>query len=182
VYAFEPSLEVLTFLSNNLKVNNIRNADIVREACGDHVGTADFFIAEHHHASSLHAEWAGSSEGKAQKVTVGMTTLDAFFAPETGRRSPNFIKMDIEGGGTYALPGCDRIFRETRPFLLIESHTPAEDRAISRVLNDFHYRGYRLNDRNWVQRPHATHPDKEGVWGTMLLTPEERYAEVVTAI
>jgi FkbM family methyltransferase len=182
VYAFEPSLEVLRFLSSNLEVNNIKNVDVVRSACGDHVGTADFFVAKHHHSSSLHAEWAGSGEGDARKVTVSMTTLDAFFASETGRRPPNFIKMDIEGGGTHALPGCERIFREARPFLLIESHTPEEDQAISNVLNDFRYRGYRLNDRSWVERPHATHPDVKGVWGTLLLTPEERYPQVAAAI
>jgi FkbM family methyltransferase len=69
VYAFEPSLDVLKFLSNNLKINNIGNADVVRMACGDHVGNADFFIAKHHHASSLHADWAGGGQGDARKIT-----------------------------------------------------------------------------------------------------------------
>jgi FkbM family methyltransferase len=182
VYTFEPSLETLQFLRNNLKVNNISNAEVIESACGDHIGTTDFFIANHHHCSSLHADWARAGEADARKVTVPMTTLDAFFAPETARRAPGFIKIDIEGGGTHALPGCRRLLREARPFLLIESHMPDEDQAISNVLTQFDYRGYRLNDGKWVQKPQATHPDQEGVWGTLLLTPQERYASVAAAL
>jgi FkbM family methyltransferase len=182
VYAFEPSAETLTLLTNNLKLNDIRNAEVIACACGDHVGTADFFIAQHHHSSSLHEHWAAGGQSEAQKVTVPLTTLDAFFAPDTVRRPPSFIKMDIEGGGTFALRGCQCILREARPFVLIESHTPDEDRAISNVLIEYKYRGYRIDDGKWVKNPGNTHPDKEGVWGTLLLTPVERHASIVAAM
>jgi hypothetical protein len=152
--------------------------EVITEACGDHVGTTDFFLASHHHRSSLHEEWARGIQSAAEKITVPMTTLDAFFGPETNRRAPSFVKIDIEGGGTYALPGCRRIFVENRPFVLIESHTPKEDRAISDVLCNFEYRAFRLDDKRWVQRPEMTHPDKEGVWGTLLLIPDEHYVQV----
>ncbi len=91
-----------------------------------------------------------------------MTTLDTFFAPDTGRPTPHFIKMDIEGGGTFALPGCGRILAENRPFVLIESHTPDEDRAISNVLCGFNYRGYRLDDRRWVRSQPRSTPTERG--------------------
>jgi FkbM family methyltransferase len=176
VYSFEPSVDAVKFLRDNLKLNRITNADIVESACGDRVGTADFFLSSDHHSSSLHAQ------ANARRMTVPITTLDAFFAPETARRAPSFIKFDIEGGGTYALSGCRRIFGESRPFILIESHTPDEDKAISNVLRDFGYLGYRLNDKRWVENPHATHPDKDGVWGTLLLIPSERCEPVATVL
>jgi FkbM family methyltransferase len=182
VYSFEPSPDAVKFLRDNLKLNGIANADIVEAACGDRVGTGDFFLAHHHHSSSLHAKWAGGDQANARRITVPITTLDAFFAPETARRAPSFIKFDIEGGGTYALPGCRRIFCESRPFILIESHTPDEDKAISNVLRDFSYFGYRLNDKRWVEKPYATHPDKDGVWGTLLLIPSERCTSVATVL
>lgn len=175
VYAFEPNPDILPVLECNLKLNRANNARLVRSACGDRDGSIDFFVAKHHHCSSLDAAWAG--EG-SNKITAQLTKLDTFFAPGSGRRPPAFIKMDIEGGGTFALPGCYRIFRDTRPYLLIESHTPAEDRAISRVLCDFGYRAYRLTDRAWVQRPDEIHPQKDGVWGTLLLIPAEHYSRV----
>jgi FkbM family methyltransferase len=175
VYAFEPDPRILSVLRRNLELNKIRDVEVVPVACGDHDGTVEFFVATHHHRSSLHADWAGDD---SSRISAQMTTLDTFFAPGSGRRSPAFIKLDIEGGGTFALPGCQRIFTEARPFVLIESHTPAEDRAISDVMCNFNYRGYRLTDRTWVQKPDAIHPDKEGVWGTLLLIPAEHHSRV----
>lgn len=178
VYAFEPSDEALPLLSRNLSLNNIENVEIVKMACSNHIGTTDFFIAKHHHSSSIHADWAGEGHGTARRVSVPVTTLDAFFGPATGRSAPGFIKFDIEGGGTHALPGARKIIGAARPYILIESHTAEEDRAISHVLTEFDYRGYRLNDRKWVRHANAVHPDKEGVWGTLLLTPQEHYASI----
>ena len=96
--------------------------------------------------NSIHAKWAAIERG-ARKIIVAMTTLDAFFASKTTRRAPAFIKFDIEGGGTDALPGCRQLFREAWPFVLIGSHMPEEDRAISNVVCEFNYYGYRLNNR-----------------------------------
>ncbi|HWE52162.1 MAG TPA: FkbM family methyltransferase [Bryobacteraceae bacterium] len=175
IYAFEPNPDVLVTLRGNLERNGIENVEVVESACGDHAGTVEFFLAPHHHCSSLHADWAG--EG-SRSVTADMTTLDEFFAPGSRRPAPRFIKIDIEGGGTFALPGCRRIFSEDRPFVLIESHTPLEDQAISDVLCTFNYHGYRLGDRAWVTKPEAVFPDAEGVRGTLLLIPSEHRARV----
>jgi FkbM family methyltransferase len=177
LYAFEPNPAIVSVLERNLSINNVSNVEVAPFACGDRVGLTDFFVATHHHRSSLNAEWAGED---SNRITARMTKLDTFFAPESGRCPPAFIKVDIEGGGTFALPGCQRIFSEVRPFVLIESHTPEEDRAISDVLCKFQYRGYRLSDRAWVRRPDAVHPDREGVWGTLLLIPGEHDSRVRT--
>jgi FkbM family methyltransferase len=175
VFAFEPNPGVLQFLRTNLDLNGVCNAVVVEAACSDITGTADFYVAAHHHSSSLHVDWA-NSDGQAQRTAVAVTSLDAFFDRETGRDPPAFIKIDIEGGGTHALPGARRLFSENRPFCLIESHTPEEDRAISNLLCNFAYRGYRLNDRHWVSNPENTHPDPNGVWGTLILAPAEHYS------
>jgi FkbM family methyltransferase len=141
VYSFEPSPDAVRFLRDNLNLNKITNAEVIESACGNHVGVTEFFLSSHHHCSSIHAKWAGGEQGNARSTIVAVTTLDAFFAPQTNRRAPAFIKVDIEGGGTDALPGCRQLFREARPFVLIESHIPEEDRAISNVLCEFDYCG-----------------------------------------
>src|SRR5262245_29740104 len=97
VYSFEPSPQVVHILRHNLDLNNITNVECIESACGNHVGTAEFLLSSHHHSSSIHAKWAGVEQG-ARGTIVPMTTLDAFFAPQTGRRAPAFIKFDIEGG------------------------------------------------------------------------------------
>ena len=170
------------FLRDNLALNDITNCEVIEAACGDRIGTTDFFLADHHHSSSLHSEWAQGDKGISRKITVSMTTLDVFFASGTARQTPAFIKFDIEGGATYALPGCRRIIHEARPYILVESHMPDEDRAISNLLCEFDYRGYRLSNRNWVKKPDAIHPDDDGVWGTLLLVPAENRARVAALI
>jgi hypothetical protein len=109
-------------------------------------------------------------------------TLDDYFFGDVPRPSPNLIKMDIEGGGVEALPGCERCIRAKRPVILIESHTPQEDRAISDVILGHGYCAYRMNEGKWVEAPGEVHPDPRGVWGTLLLFPaesEERFRQLI---
>jgi FkbM family methyltransferase len=147
-------------------------------------GTVDFFVSHHHHASSLHADWAKAGHGtEPEKITVPVITLDSYFG-DTRKTWPDLIKMDIEGGGTFALPGAARCFAEKRPFLLIESHTPDEDRAVSHILLHNDYQAYRLNTRKWVEDRLDTTPNPQsvGVWGTMFLCPTEKQREVAARI
>ena len=171
-YAFEPSPISVERLRHNLKLNNITNVSVETRACTDVVGTTRLFIGSDHHSASLDAEWAGS-RAPAEQISVQATTLDHFFYDDEHRPPPDFIKMDIEGGGTSALKGCDRCIQHKRPLFLIESHTPEEDRAIGALLVSYDYQAYRLDDGNWVQQPTEPHPHPEGVWGTLLLCPIE---------
>jgi hypothetical protein len=148
-------------------------------ACGDRNGESDFFIADHHHSSSLHSSWAGNgTPGRARRIKVPVITLDSYFAQSTDGW-PDLIKMDIEGGGTFALAGATRCFAEKRPYVIIESHTPQEDAAVSNVLTSYEYKAYRFDDKQWVQDRSATHPNPKGVWGTMFLCPEEKYVQLL---
>ena len=76
----------------------------------------------------------------------------------------------------------ERILREARPLVLVESHMPDEDRAISNVLTRHRYDGYRLNTKSWIVKPEAVHPEPDGVWGTVLLVPKERRAALAAVV
>jgi hypothetical protein len=39
-----------------------------------------------------------------------------------------------------------------------------------------------INTKKWVEKPEATYPDEEGVWGTLLLIPAELHAPVVAGL
>jgi FkbM family methyltransferase len=174
VYAFEPSHTALAHLRPNLSLNGCANVELVEAACCARPGPADFFLGSDHHKSSLHSDWAqGQDVVGPQKVQVQGITLDDFFYGKSPRRGPGLIKMDIEGGGVEALPGCERCILAKRPVFLIESHTPQEDRAISDVLLRHKYSAYRMNRREWVEAPAEVHPHRRGVWGTLLLCPAE---------
>lgn len=182
VYAFEPAPEASQRLQENLSLNHIANAVWVPQACADALGEVDFYIGYHHHASSLHREWAAGRQAPTRAIKVPATTLDEFFYGSVQRDGPDFIKMDIEGGGTFALRGCDRCIEDKRPLFLIESHTPAEDRAISALILKHDYRAYRLDTHEWVSAPGEIYPIKQGIWGTLLLCPSEQQAAVQSQI
>ena len=50
--------------------------------------------------ASLDGNWTGKAGGE---IEVNGITLDGYF--EEKNYYPDFIKMDIEGGGVYAFPG-----------------------------------------------------------------------------
>jgi FkbM family methyltransferase len=178
IFAFEPSLEILPVLRKNLLVNNISNVKVLEVACSDHTGRDEFFLAEHHHESSLLKDWSNNATA-GTKTVVATITLDDFFEKFSQGRYPDLIKMDIEGGGIYALKGCTNCIVKNRPFILIESHNPAEDQAVSHLLQQFNYEAYRSTDDKWVIHKDRIYPDPDGVWGTMLLMPAERKEDFI---
>lgn len=173
VIAFEAAPDTLEKLNINLKANDSNHVRVTNQACSDVVGHMDFYIGHHHHISSLVKSWADNGvAGGSQKVTVPTTTLDYYFK-EHGGKFPDFIKMDIEGGGIFALKGCSEIFKIKRPLVWIESHTPEEDQAISNVLTQYNYSAFRFSNKKTVTEKGKVHPHPEGVWGTLLLFPDE---------
>jgi FkbM family methyltransferase len=181
VFAFEPSPSVLPKLRQNLTSNRAQNVMLVEEACSNTVGTIDFYIGFHHHTSSLHADWAGGGQIVPERINVRTTTLDEFFHQDH-REPPDLIKMDIEGSGTHALPGCEACVAEKRPLILVESHTHDEDRALSDLVLRHDYSAYRINGGKWVKYPKQIHPHPDGLWGRLLLCPSEHVDHFVKCL
>ncbi len=178
IFAFEPSSSILPVLRKNLMINNVSNVKVLDLAVADHTGRDEFFIGEHHHQSSLLGDFAENAI-KGTKTVVATTTLDYYFEQFNQGRYPDLIKMDIEGGGIYALKGCINCLTQKRPFILMESHNPAEDHAVSHVLLQYNYEAFRVLSKQWVKHKDAGYTDPYGVWGTMLLMPAERKGEFI---
>ncbi|HEY4156278.1 MAG TPA: FkbM family methyltransferase [Puia sp.] len=178
IFAFEPSTSILPVLRKNLVVNNVSNVKVLELALADHTGNEEFFLGQHHHESSLLREWS-SNAVSGTKTTVATVTLDYFFENFNQGRYPDLIKMDIEGGGIFALKGCVNCLSRKRPFILIESHNPAEDEAVSHVLLQYNYEALRVNNNKWIKNKETHYPDPNGVWGTMLLMPAEKKPDFI---
>ena len=174
IYSFEIAPVTLERLRDNLKLNQVQNVEVVAAACADKNGPVEFFVGDHHHCNSLNAEWAGGHRITPEKLIVKGITLDEFFYGSEPRRAPAFIKMDIEGGGVFALKGCNLCCERARPFILIESHTPEEDLAISDIAIRHKYVVYQTEENRWVKRPDRGFPDPEGIRGTVFLCPVEK--------
>ena len=178
VHAFEPAPETVATLRDTISINDARNVCVEPYACTDESGPVDFFIGFHHHVSSLDETWASGGQATATPIVVAGVTLDDFFFGDAARQPPAFIKFDIEGGAVHAVKGCIRCASETRPLFLVESHCPDEDASLSDLIVRHEYKAFRLTNRQWVVEPTKTHPNLDGVWGTLFLCPAERHAEV----
>ncbi len=179
IYAFEIAPTTLERLHDNLLLNNIKNVEVIPAACADRNGPVEFFIGRHHHTNSLNADWSGGGHMNPKKLIVNGITLDDFFYGSTLRPTPDFIKMDIEGGGVFALKGCTQCCEKARPLFYIESHTPDEDSAISVIVTNHDYAAFRIETNSWVKRPDHIYPHPDGIWGTVFLCPLEKRGALV---
>ena len=174
VFAFEPGDVPRALMIDNLQHNKVRNVLVENLACSNTAGIAEFFVANNHHTASLRAERAKRPNMELQTVRVRTTTLDDHWekAGVPGERVV-LVKIDIEGAADSVLPRCQSVAWSQRPFFLIESHSLNEDTAIASMMQSFGYCGYRTTNNRWVARLDRVYPDPDGVWGTVLLVPNE---------
>lgn len=169
VYAFEPVPETFSVLQRALTRNGSERVIATQAAVTNENGIVRMFLGQTHYMSSLDARWAGEGQGT---VDVPGIRLDSFC--DAAGRWPDLVKMDIEGGGVWALPGMSRLIQQRRPFLLLESHTPDEDRAIGRTFLLGDYVAFRVGSGVPVINFDADYTDVHGIWGTVLGIPKER--------
>jgi len=175
VFAFEPGDAPRALMIDNLQRNNVENVVVENLACSDRAGTAEFYISkDHHHTASLRVERAKRPNVELQTVRVRTTTLDDHWQKVAGPgERVVLVKIDIEGAADSVLPHSQSVTRSQRPFFLIESHSLIEDTAIGAMMQNVGYCGYRTTNNRWVSRLDRVHPDPDGVWGTLLLVPQE---------
>lgn len=182
IYAFEPSPETAQRLREQLKASGASKVEVIQAACVDTDRTVEFFLSHHHHSSSVVQSFAHAEVESNNRTSLRVrgNALDSFL--ESVSLPIHFIKIDIEGGAVYALPGMTRTIAQHRPLVLIESHTPDEDHSISRMLLTNQYEAFRLNTHAWVTQRDRDHNDDNGVWGTMLCVPNELTSQLTPVL
>jgi len=91
-------------------------------------------------------------------------------------RYPDFIKMDIEGGGVFALQGMENCIHKNEPVLFLESHTGAEDLAIGKALSLIDYDVYRVGSTVPVKHLDKNYEDEHGIYDTVIGIPRSKRA------
>ena len=170
VHCFEPIPETFKRLTENISLNKLTNVFPVNQAVSSSNGSVTMFLSHTHYMASLDVNWAKNANGSTE---VPATTLDTYF--ENLGKYPDFIKMDIEGGGVFALEGMKNCILKGDPVLLLESHTPAEDLAIGRVLSLRPFKIFRVGENTPVTNLNSDYSDKNGIYGTVVAIPETRW-------
>ena len=136
VYAFEPLERNLHYLRRHLTLNNLQNCTLFASAVCDKQGTLAFSAADW---QSTMARLSAYGE-----LQVPSTTLDACIYGENRLRSPNVLKIDVEGAEWQVLSGATRAISEFRPVIFLEVHGS----ELHRDCRDFLLaKGYRVDER-----------------------------------
>lgn len=119
VYAIEPLPANYSSLSQNVKMNDLKNVETHQMAISNKDGMASFFLGAADNLGTLmdHTEYVGKT---SEKIDVLTTTLDQFLA---SRGQIDFLRMDIEGSECEVFDGMGKTFKQqVPPRILFEVH------------------------------------------------------------
>lgn len=152
VVAFEPGAAALERLTENVSLNPYKNIRIFNLAVAGAEGEATLYRADGiaDSSASLFSAAAGAAAGE----TCRTVSLDGWLKQE-GLRSPDFLKLDVEGAELAALQGAAGILADSQPLLLVEMEEKnlvaagASKAAIQAFLQNFGYRAAFLRKGRW---------------------------------
>ena len=169
VHAFEPIPPTFKTLQETIQINKLQNIVPVNKAITDRNGSVTMFLSSSHYMASVDVNWATDKGGEMEVPAV---SLDFYFG--SLGKYPDFIKMDIEGGGVVALKGMRNCIIKHEPVLLLESHTPAEDMAIGQALSLAPYNVYRVGNPTPVKHLDRNYQDEFGIYDTVVGIPKSK--------
>jgi len=141
VVAFEPLPENLPRLQRNLELNGLQGrVECFAAAVIDQRKEVDFLTGPSHKMGKVQGSAGQDKIAYGTPIRVPGFSLDEFVA-EVGRRPPDLIKMDIEGGEILALPGMQGLLATRKPLVFLELHGP---QAAEMAWETFHLAGYRV--------------------------------------
>lgn len=116
IYAIEPISDNLNYLRRNINLNNLKNVEVHPIALREKNKKLEIFTFEEANLNSA-IKWSDRNLGS--ETVVGMT-MDSFLK---GKRSPNWIRMDVEGYEWNILMGAKKSLKNKNlKNLFIEVH------------------------------------------------------------
>jgi len=116
VIAIEPVDKIRKRLIENIKLNNLRNVEVMPYAVSDHIGESSFFIMKENYynqgVSSLHKK-----NEEMVEIKVPVITLDSLLSSEN---RIDLIKIDVEGYSKEVIQGASTIIKKFKPLVICE--------------------------------------------------------------
>ena len=162
VHSFEPSRRAFALLARNVEPGD--PCSVLQAAVGERAGRIPFREQPELNVSSVAgANAPRKPKRSARHYDVDVLSLDQF-CQQPGQRSPDFVKVDVEGYEDAVFRGMSRILAEKSPILLFECATPeqrAENIAAVEAAAPSRYRFARVAHDGTLAKPdaggHVTH-------------------------
>lgn len=140
VVAFEPRPLNARFFRRHIKINALENVTLYQAAVGKEETEASFDINQ------------GTATGKLDPegdITVKVVCIDDM-VDRKELPAPDFIKIDVEGGETDVLKGCEQTIEKYKPKLLLATHSDTLFKNCTEWLSKRGYQ-YRVLNRDGIK-------------------------------
>ena len=137
VHAFEPVPRNIAYLFRHCELNRASNVTILPWAVSDHLDLARFQIGRSNALGRL---------SEAGNLPVVSMSLDKY--ARAMDRTPDLLKIDVEGAEERVLEGGRNLLYEARPKILLSVHGPTARAACQRLLGEHGYRLTPLDNPN----------------------------------
>ena len=129
VYAFEPVPANAALIRRNARRNGFRHVTVLEQAVAAQAGRAELVLAAYSGGAALAS--ADRPPDAVDSIDVEVVTVD--IAVADGRvRSPQLVKIDVEGAELAVLEGMTRTIGDARPIVLCEVDAGDADRFASK--------------------------------------------------
>lgn len=132
VLAVDPISENVNSISEQLRLNGFRNAEVLQSAVGSSSGRTSFSFNPRQTALGH----IGEAVAGQTTIEVPLATLDELAC---SRRPPDLVKIDVEGAEVDVLAGAAETIRRGTTFL-IEIHGRDKGQAVADLLAPYPYR------------------------------------------
>jgi FkbM family methyltransferase len=123
VFCFEALPENQNRLNDNLELNKeLTNFVSVPIAVADKSGKVSFMVHNSDDMGKIKGS-SGREETYQDAIEIDAISIDDFVFDQKNT-PPNLIKLDIEGGEIFAIPGMMRVIHKYQPTLIVELHGP----------------------------------------------------------
>jgi FkbM family methyltransferase len=135
IFAFEPRPMNAGFFKRHMKINNFQNVTLFEVAVGD--SDTDVRFDTRHGSATGSVSLEGNL--KVKQVSIGR------MVDEGKLPSPDFIKIDVEGGEIEVLKGLAGVIFSSRPKMIIATHNTECHSFVVEFLNKNNYKFEILN-------------------------------------
>jgi FkbM family methyltransferase len=134
VYAFEPLPENIRFLRKHQELNKSNNVIIEPVA----VSNKNEEICFYKDSQTYKGNIVNNNSDIIDNIKVESITIDHYIEINN-KRSPDFIKMDVEGAESMVLTGMAKLMAIKKPILFIALHNEEVAKECSLILKKYNY-------------------------------------------
>ncbi|THV59520.1 FkbM family methyltransferase [Flagellimonas alvinocaridis] len=166
VHAFEPSMGPMTYLEENIKINNIADrVKIEPVALSDVNGDIEFYqIHNPKFPDTLNLSGEHNIGTKTQlpskKVKVRSSRLDDYNQPN---KRIDLIKIDTEGAEVHVLKGSQETIKTQQPIIICETLFNGNEGQIEALLKDEDYLFFNHTEKGLEEVPTLVREKDNGV-------------------